>query len=155
MKQRAEPAATRALLGRRHRCLRRRQGGHRGRVNSGKLIHRDCPQIAPASRPILLCDDRLGREGGGLAGDCRRGRRGRGHSTERPAAPEMLASPTPRTTDADEAAKELTRIAKDQEHDRMRPVLEGRILPWPGRSDGRDHRLEIRVKTHWPLALLS
>ena len=26
-------------------------------------------------------------------------------------------------------AKELARIAKDQEHDRMRPVLEGRILP--------------------------
>jgi hypothetical protein len=80
--------------------------------------------------------------------------RGRGHSTEPPAAPEMLASPTPRMTGADEAAKELARIAKDQEHDRMRPVLEGRILPWPGRSDGRDHRLELRVKTHWSLALI-
>jgi transcriptional regulator with XRE-family HTH domain len=54
----------------------------------------------------------------------------------------------------DEAARELARIENDREHDRMRPVLEGRILPWPGRSDGRDHRLEIRVKTHWPLALI-
>ncbi len=55
---------------------------------------------------------------------------------------------------ADEAARELARIENDREHDRMRPVLEGRIVPWPGRSDGRDHRLEIRVKTHWPLALI-
>jgi len=55
---------------------------------------------------------------------------------------------------SDEAARELARIENDREHDRMRPVLEGRVLPWPGRSDGRDHRLEIRVKTHWPLALI-
>jgi hypothetical protein len=54
----------------------------------------------------------------------------------------------------DEAARELARIESDREHDRMRPVLEGRIVPWPGRSDGRDHRLEIRVKTHWPLAMI-
>jgi hypothetical protein len=53
-----------------------------------------------------------------------------------------------------EAARELARIENDREHDRMRPVLEGRILPWPGLSDGRDHRLEIQVKTHWPLALI-
>jgi hypothetical protein len=55
---------------------------------------------------------------------------------------------------ADEAARELARIENDREHDRMRPVLEGRIMPWPGRSDGRDHRLEIQVKTHWPLAMI-
>ncbi len=79
--------------------------------------------------------------------------RGRGRSTEGPAT-EMLASPTPKTTGADEAAKELARLAKDQEHDRKRPVLEGRILPWPGRTDALDHRLEVRVKTHWPLTLI-
>jgi hypothetical protein len=73
--------------------------------------------------------------------------RGRGRSTGGP-APELLASRTPKTTGVDEVAKELARIAKDQEHDRKRPVLEGRILPWPGRTDGRDHRLEVRVKTH-------
>jgi hypothetical protein len=75
-------------------------------------------------------------------------------SPVRPAAAEMVSYPAVRTTGADEAAKELARIAKDQEHDRMRPVLEGRILPWQGRNDGRDHRLEIQVKTHWPLALI-
>jgi hypothetical protein len=55
---------------------------------------------------------------------------------------------------ADAAARELARIENDREHDRMRPVLEGRFMPWAGRSDGRDHRLEIRVKTHWPLAMI-
>lgn len=80
--------------------------------------------------------------------------RGRRRSTGRPAAPEMLVSPTLRTTGTDEATKELAQIAKAQEHDRMRPVLIGRVLPWPGHSDGRDHRLEIRVTTHWPLTLI-
>ena len=53
-----------------------------------------------------------------------------------------------------DAARELVWIENDREHDRTRPVLEGRILPWPGRSDGRNHRLEIWVKSHWPLALI-
>ena len=55
---------------------------------------------------------------------------------------------------AADAARELAWIENDREHDRMRPVLEGRIVPWPGLSDGRDHRLEIRVRTHWPLTLI-
>jgi hypothetical protein len=59
-----------------------------------------------------------------------------------------------RTAGTDEATKELARIERDREHDRKRPVLEGHVLPWPGRSDGRGHRLEIRVKTHWPLTLI-
>jgi hypothetical protein len=79
--------------------------------------------------------------------------RGRGRSTEGP-APEMPASPTPKTTGADEVAEEVARLAKDQEHDRKRPILEGRILPWPGRTDALDHRLEVRVNTHWPLTLI-
>ncbi|HUY48832.1 MAG TPA: hypothetical protein VMV92_24470 [Streptosporangiaceae bacterium] len=61
---------------------------------------------------------------------------------------------TPRTAGADETAKELARIEINREHDRMRPVLEGHVSPRPGGSDGRDHRLEIRVKTHWPLSLI-
>jgi hypothetical protein len=60
----------------------------------------------------------------------------------------------PGTGHEGEAAGELARIENDREHDRMRPVLEGRIVAGPSYSDGRDHRLEIRVKTHWPLALI-
>jgi len=78
----------------------------------------------------------------------------RGRNSPRPVGPGVPDPPTPRTAGTDEAAKELARIEKNREHDRMRPVLEGHILPWPGRSDGRDYRLEIRVKTHWPLALI-
>ena len=55
---------------------------------------------------------------------------------------------------ANRTAGELARIEADREQDRMRPVLEGRVIPWPGLNDGRDHRLEIRVKTRWPLALI-
>jgi hypothetical protein len=55
---------------------------------------------------------------------------------------------------SNKTAGELAWIEADREHDRMRPVLEGRVIPWPGLSDERDHRLEIRVKTHWPLALI-
>jgi hypothetical protein len=36
----------------------------------------------------------------------------------------------------------------------LRPVLEGRIVPWTGRSFGKSHRLEVRIKTHWPLATI-
>jgi hypothetical protein len=54
----------------------------------------------------------------------------------------------------DEAARELARIESVREHDRMRPVLVGRVAPGPVYSDGRDHRLEIQVKTQWPLALI-
>lgn len=54
----------------------------------------------------------------------------------------------------DGAARELARIEADREHDRMRPVLVGRVAPGPVYSDGRDHLLEIQVKTQWPLALI-
>jgi hypothetical protein len=54
----------------------------------------------------------------------------------------------------DEAARELARIESDREHDRMRPVLVGRVAPGPVYSDGRDHLLEIQVKTQWPLTLI-
>ena len=59
--------------------------------------------------------------------------------------------PTSKSDDVGEAARELARIEREREYDRMRPVLEGRIFPWPGLSDGRDYRLEIWVKTQWPL----
>ena len=73
------------------------------------------------------------------------------HNIFSPPSAGTLAS---RTAGTDEAAKELARIELDREHDRKRPVLEGHVLPWPGRSDGRGHRLEVRVKTHWPLTLI-
>jgi hypothetical protein len=73
------------------------------------------------------------------------------HNVFSPPSAGALAS---RTAATDEAAKDLARIERDREHDRKRPVLEGHVLPWPGRTDGRDHRLEIRVKTHWPLSLI-
>jgi hypothetical protein len=73
------------------------------------------------------------------------------HNVFSPPSAGTLAS---RTVGTDEAAKELARIELDREHDRKRPVLEGHVLPWPGRSDGRGHRLEVRVKTHWPLTLI-
>ena len=34
------------------------------------------------------------------------------------------------------------------------PVLESRLVPWPGRSDERHHRLEVRIKSHLPLATI-
>jgi hypothetical protein len=79
--------------------------------------------------------------------------RNRGHINPRSAGPALPDTPASKTA-ADEAARELVRIEQNREYDRMRPVLEGHIVPWPGRSDGRNHRLEIRVKTPWPLALI-
>lgn len=76
------------------------------------------------------------------------------HISQPITAPPAPVSPVPRNTGADQAAEKLALIEENREHDRMRPLLEGRILPWPGRSDGREHRLEIRVKSHQPLALI-
>jgi hypothetical protein len=74
------------------------------------------------------------------------------HFLAPPASPGGALAPA--GAGADEAAKKLAQIETDREHDRKRPVLEGHVLPWTGGSDARGHRLEIRVKTHWPLALI-
>ncbi|MDQ2874511.1 MAG: hypothetical protein M3Y33_06775 [Actinomycetota bacterium] len=63
-------------------------------------------------------------------------------------------SASPGGAGADQAMRRLAQIEADREHDRRRPILEGRVLPWAGSGDARGHRLEVRVKSHWPLALI-
>jgi hypothetical protein len=53
-----------------------------------------------------------------------------------------------------EWAKAMLQIERDRRYEEMRPVLEGRIVPWAGRNFGKSHRLEVRIKTHWPLATI-
>ena len=36
----------------------------------------------------------------------------------------------------------------------MRPVLEAHITPWTGRNFGKSHRLEVRIKSPWPLSTI-
>ena len=62
---------------------------------------------------------------------------------------------------SDEPARALVRIQEahgqrdeDRRHEEMRPVLEARITPWTGRNFGKSHRLEVRIKSPWPLSTI-
>ena len=62
---------------------------------------------------------------------------------------------------AEQAAVARENMRRKREKDarkmreKMRPVLKGDITPWPGRNDGRDHRLEVRLIKGRPLMCLT
>ena len=53
-----------------------------------------------------------------------------------------------------ESARALQKIEEDRRYEEMRPVLEARIILWVGRSFGKSHRLEVRIKSPWPLSTI-
>ena len=53
-----------------------------------------------------------------------------------------------------ESAKAMLQIERDRRYEEMCPALEGRIVPWAGRNFGKSHRLEVRIKTRWPLSTI-
>ena len=54
-----------------------------------------------------------------------------------------------------QSAYRAERAEQDRLYEDHRPVLEGRVVPWPGHSDERDHRLEIHLKSRWPMVLIT
>jgi predicted nucleotide-binding protein len=46
------------------------------------------------------------------------------------------------------------RSEQDRQYEERRPVLEGRLMPWPDQPDTPNSRLEVRIKSHHPLAMI-
>jgi hypothetical protein len=55
---------------------------------------------------------------------------------------------------SDESTKALLKDEQNRRHEEMRPILEARLTPWTGRNFGKSHRLEVRIKSPWPLAAI-
>lgn len=53
-----------------------------------------------------------------------------------------------------ESARALLKIEEVRRHEEMRPILEARLAPWTGRNFGKSHRLEVRIKSPWPLSTI-
>lgn len=55
---------------------------------------------------------------------------------------------------SDGPASARLEIEERRQHEEMRPVLEARLTPWTGRNFGKSHRLEVRIKSPWPLSTI-
>jgi hypothetical protein len=53
-----------------------------------------------------------------------------------------------------ESARALLKIEEDRRYEEMRPILEARLTPWTGRNFGKSHRLEVRIRSSWPLSTM-
>ena len=55
---------------------------------------------------------------------------------------------------SDGSASARLEIEERRQHEEMRPILEARLTPWTGRNFGKSHRLEVRIKSPWPLSTI-